>query len=129
MAAAIPSATTRAAGLEALSAFLAGPGAAYAADRNTDRGATEPTTSVLSPFLRRRLLTEEEVARAARRAFGERGAEAFVAEVFWRTYFKGHLETHPEAWARFRAPGSRGGGSASRPSPACAGPTRPRWAG
>ncbi|WP_298957617.1 FAD-binding domain-containing protein [uncultured Methylobacterium sp.] len=94
---------TRAAGLEALAAFLDGPGAAYAADRNTDRGGTEPTTSRLSPFLRRRLLTEEEVARAARRAFGERGAEAFVAEVFWRTYFKGHLETHPEAWARSRA--------------------------
>lgn len=95
---------TRAAGLDALAAFLAGPGAAYAADRNTDRGpGARPTTSALSPYLRRRLLTEEEVARAALRAFGEQGAEKFVSEVFWRTYFKGHLETHPETWTRYRS--------------------------
>lgn len=94
---------TRTAGLEALEAFLAGPGAHYAAARNSDRGpGAPPTTSKLSPYLRRRLLTEEEVARAALRAFGDHGAEKFVAEVFWRTYFKGHLETHPEAWSRYR---------------------------
>ncbi|AWN38916.1 deoxyribodipyrimidine photolyase [Methylobacterium radiodurans] len=92
---------TRSAGLDALAAFLAGRGAAYAADRNTDPGS-EPTTSALSPYLRRRLLTEEEVVRAALDALGERGSEAFIAEVFWRTYFKGHLETHPEAWSRYR---------------------------
>ncbi|TGE00851.1 deoxyribodipyrimidine photolyase [Methylobacterium nonmethylotrophicum] len=95
---------TRAAGLDALAAFLSGPGADYASARNTDRGrGAPPTTSALSPYLRRRLLTEEEVARAALRAFGERGADKFVSEVFWRTYFKGHLETHPEAWSRYRA--------------------------
>ncbi len=95
---------TRAAGLAALAAFLAGPGADYAAARNTDRGrGAAPTTSALSPYLRRRLLTEEEVVRASLRAFGGRGAEKFVSEVFWRTYFKGHLETHPEAWTRYLA--------------------------
>ena len=99
-----PFVLTRAAGLEALAAFLAGPGAAYATDRNTDRGrGARPTTSALSPYLRRRLLTEEEVARAALRAFGVQGSETFVAEVFWRTYFKGHLETHPDAWTLYRA--------------------------
>ncbi len=95
---------TRAAGLDALASFLAGSGADYAATRNTDPGRDDaPTTSCLSPYLRRRLLTEEEVARAALSAFGERGADKFVSEVFWRTYFKGHLETHPEAWTRYRA--------------------------
>ncbi|GJE61772.1 FAD-binding domain-containing protein [Methylobacterium trifolii] len=93
---------TRAAGLDRLSAFLAGPGAHYAATRNTDRGRDKiPTTSALSPYLRRRLLTEEEVARAAVDAYGDRGAEKFVSEVFWRTYFKGHLETHPSAWTGY----------------------------
>ncbi|KMO18633.1 FAD-binding domain-containing protein [Methylobacterium platani] len=96
-------APTRAAGLDALAAFLAGPGADYAAARNTDRGRAAPTTSALSPYLRRRLLTEEEVAQAAIRALGARGAEKFVSEVFWRTYFKGHLETHPRAWTGFLA--------------------------
>ena len=94
---------TRAAGLDRLAAFLTGPGAAYADARNTDRerGQTA-TTSVLSPYLRRRLITEAEVAHASVRAFGERGAEKFVSEVFWRTYFKGHLETHPGAWTGYR---------------------------
>ncbi|WP_342151449.1 FAD-binding domain-containing protein [Methylorubrum sp. SB2] len=93
---------TRAAGLERLAAFLDGAGADYAAARNTDRGPEKhPTTSALSPYLRRRLLTEAEVADAALAAFGEEGAEKFVTEVFWRTYFKGHLETHPEAWTGY----------------------------
>ena len=97
-----PAELTRAAGLERLSAFLAGPGAHYAAARNTDRGRDKsPTTSALSPYLRRRLLTEEEIARAAVDAYGDHGAEKFVSEVFWRTYFKGHLETHPEAWTGY----------------------------
>ena len=93
---------TRAAGLDALAAFLSGPGTDYAAARNTDRGRGEvPTSSALSPYLRRRLVTEAEVARAAIRAFGERDSEKFVSEVFWRTYFKGHLETHPDAWTGY----------------------------
>lgn len=92
---------TRAAGLSRLSDFLEGAGAAYAADRNTDRGpASAATTSALSPYLRRRLLTEAEVATAAEAAFGDEGAAKFVSEVFWRTYFKGHLETHPSAWTQ-----------------------------
>ncbi|MCP1551474.1 MULTISPECIES: FAD-binding domain-containing protein [Methylorubrum] len=94
---------TRAAGLDSLSDFLAGAGAAYAANRNTDRGPeAEATTSGLSPYLRRRLITEAEVVATADRAFGDGGAEKFVSEVFWRTYFKGHLETHPAAWADYR---------------------------
>ncbi|WP_375455271.1 FAD-binding domain-containing protein [uncultured Methylobacterium sp.] len=99
-----PLSMTRAAGLDRLTAFLAGPGANYASARNTDRArGAAPTTSALSPYLRRRLLTEEEVAQAAVRTLGDRGAEKFVSEVFWRTYFKGHLETHPTAWTRYLA--------------------------
>ena len=95
---------TRAEGLGRLAAFLAGQGPDYAQARNTDRGrGKEPTTSALSPYLRRRLVTEEEVVHAAVNAFGERGAEKFVSEVFWRTYFKGNLETHPQAWTGYQA--------------------------
>ncbi|WP_375465367.1 FAD-binding domain-containing protein [uncultured Methylobacterium sp.] len=99
-----PETMTRAAGLERLAAFVADRGVDYAARRNDDRGVeAEPTTSALSPYLRRRLIIEAEVASAARSAYGERGAEKFVSEVFWRTYFKGHLETHPEAWTGYLA--------------------------
>ena len=93
---------TRAEGLSRLKTFLADRGVHYPAMRNTDRGReTEPTTSALSPYLRRRLITEDEVVCAAVDAFGDEKAEKFVSEVFWRTYFKGHLETHPRAWTNF----------------------------
>ncbi|KQQ86158.1 FAD-binding domain-containing protein [Aureimonas sp. Leaf324] len=95
-----PTLLTRPAGLERLDAFLREDAPSYAAMRNTDRGPdAQPTTSALSPFLRRRLLDEREVVAAARSALGERGAEKFVSEVFWRTYFKGYLETHPGIWS------------------------------
>ncbi|MCC0809035.1 deoxyribodipyrimidine photolyase [Methylobacterium sp. W2] len=95
---------TRAAGLERLADFLANEGAEYAGSRNFDLGPERrSTTSTLSPYLRRRLITEAEVVAAAVAAFGDEGAERFVSEVFWRTYFKGHLETHPAAWTGYLA--------------------------
>ncbi|MFD1304070.1 FAD-binding domain-containing protein [Methylobacterium marchantiae] len=100
---------TRAAGLERLAAFLRDEGAEYAGSRNFDLGPeARPTTSALSPYLRRRLITETEVVTAAVAAFGDEGAEKFVSEVFWRTYFKGHLETHPAAWTGYQALAAEG---------------------
>ena len=98
-----PQPLTRAAGLARLAAFGPAAGGRYAASRNTDRGVgREPSTSALSPYLRRRLLTEAEVAAAAVEAHGARGAERFVEEVVWRSYFKGHLETRPSIWADYK---------------------------
>ncbi len=94
--------TTRAAGLARLAAFTPNMGHAYAAGRNTDHGPEADTaTAALSPYLRRRLVTEQEVVDAARAAHGP-VAEKFVQEVFWRGYFKGYLETRPELWADYR---------------------------
>ncbi len=94
---------TRATGLARLAAFAPAAGGRYAAARNTDRGVgREPSTSALSPYLRRRLLTETEVIAAAVEAHGRRGAERFVEEVVWRSYFKGHLETRPSIWADYK---------------------------
>lgn len=101
---AMPSFTTftRAASLDRLNAFKRSSGRIYADRRNTDVGPDEePTTSALSPYLRRRLLLEEEVAAAGIEAHGRHGAEKFVQEVFWRTYFKGHLETRPSIWTDY----------------------------
>ena len=87
---------TRAAGLARLASFGPAAGGHYASSRNSARGVgEEPSTSLLSPYLRRRLLTEREVIAAAIDAHGRRGAERFVEEVVWRSYFKGHLETRP----------------------------------
>ena len=94
---------TRSAGLARLAGFSPAAGGRYAAARNTDRGADrDPTTSVLSPYLRRRLLTEPEVVAAAIDAHGHRGSERFVEEVVWRSYFKGHLESRPAIWDDYR---------------------------
>ena len=94
---------TRQAGLDRLAAVSPRLGAAYAAERNLDPGpAAPPTTAALSPWLRHRLLLEEEVARAALAAHGP-ASDKFVQEVFWRAYFKGWLETHPSAWEGYLA--------------------------
>ncbi len=90
---------TRAAGLAQLHATTPRMGRIYEASRNTDRGPdAEATTSRLSPYLRRRLLLESEVVDAALQTHGPDAAEKFIQEVFWRGYFKGHLETRPFLW-------------------------------
>ncbi len=95
-------ALTRAAGLARLAACLPALGSAYAAGRNYAPGEGEaPTTSLLSPYLRLRLLTEQEVVAAAIAAHGY-GARRFVQEVLWRTYWKGHLQGRPGLYAAYQ---------------------------
>ncbi len=95
---------TRTAALEQLDAFSPSMGRHYAAMRNTDFGPDERTnTSLLSPYLRRRLITEHEAVAAALRAHGYEGSEKFVQEVFWRTYFKGWLERRPTVWTHYKS--------------------------
>jgi len=79
-------------------------GEAYAAGRNHDAGPGAPTAvSGLSPWLRHRLLSEEETIAAALAAHGPARAGKFVQEVLWRTYWKGWLEQHPSVWQDYRA--------------------------
>ncbi len=95
---------TRAAGLDHLATVTASLGRDYAAGRNADPGPDgEQATSALSPWLRRRLVLEREAVVAALEAHGTAGAEKFVQEVFWRSYFKGHLETRPTLWTSYLA--------------------------
>lgn len=95
---------TRAEGLRRLQAFLPRAGARYAAERNHDLGLeARGNVSMLSPYLRHRLITEAEVVRAVLARHGHAAAEKFVQEVLWRTYWKGWLQLRPEAWRRYRA--------------------------
>lgn len=94
---------TRAAGLARLAAFAPRMGRAYAAGRNTDRGAGRHTqVSTLSPWTRRRLVLETELIEAALAAHGPEAAQKFIAEVAWRGYFKGWLERRPQVWDSYR---------------------------
>ncbi len=95
---------TRAAGQDRLGRFTPRMGRTYAAGRNSDPGPGKRTAvSELSPYVRHRLLTEDELIRAAIGTHGAAGAEKFVQEVFWRTYWKGWLEMRPAIHERYRA--------------------------
>ncbi|MBR3370540.1 MAG: deoxyribodipyrimidine photolyase [Rhodobacteraceae bacterium] len=78
-------------------------GRTYAAGRNFDYGPDQHRdVSGLSPYLRRRLVLEEDVVAAALAAHGPEQAEKFIQEVVWRGYFKGWLERRPGIWASYR---------------------------
>jgi deoxyribodipyrimidine photo-lyase len=93
----------RAAGLARLQDFLPRMGTRYTEGRNFDRGpGRHDEVSTLSPWIRRRLVTEAEVVAAALAAHGPEAASKFIEEVCWRGYFKGWLEHRPQVWDRYR---------------------------
>lgn len=97
-------ALTRDAALAHVAQFTPLAGRAYAARRNHDSGPDgRATTSLLSPAIRRRLVSEQEVAAAAIAAHGYAGAEKFVQEICWRTYWVGWLQQRPEIFTRWQA--------------------------
>ena len=95
---------SRDAALARLEEFLPLAGRAYAARRNHDAGPDgNATTSRLSPAIRRKLVSEAEVAARAVAAHGFGTAEKFVQEVCWRSYWVGWLRRRPEIWTRWQA--------------------------
>lgn len=94
---------TRAEALDRLREFLPRAGADYARLRNLDHGPGQHDhVSRLSAALRRRLLSETEVVAAVIARHGLRGAEKFLSEVLWRSYWKGWLEQRPAVWQGYR---------------------------
>lgn len=102
-------APTRAAALSRLADFTVNMGHNYAHKRNFDYGPDadiegdkwRDNVSRLSPYIRHKLLTEQELIAAAIKAHSAQGADKFIAEVLWRGYFKGWLEQRPEVWADY----------------------------
>ena len=94
---------TREHGLIRLHAFAPAMGRRYANRRNYDYGpGKDAAVSVLSPWIRRRLVTETEVIAAALAAHGPGPAGKFIEEVIWRGYFKGWMERRPQVWDSYR---------------------------
>ena len=94
---------TRASALEKLTAFIPKAGLSYRNKRNYDFGPSNHNyVSQLSPFIRRRILTETEILKAVLNKHGLSSAEKFVQEVFWRTYWKGWLEMRPSVWLDYQ---------------------------
>ncbi|MFN3937787.1 MAG: FAD-binding domain-containing protein [Gemmobacter sp.] len=94
-------APTRSAALERLAEFVPLAGREYATRRNFDLPGVR-TVSRLSPWIRHRILTEEEVVAAVLARHSLRSAEKFIDEVTWRTYWKGWLELRPAIWQQYR---------------------------
>lgn len=97
---------TREAALARLTAFLPAAGRRYAETRNADDGPAaggRSNVSALSPWLHAGLIGEPEVLAAVLGHHSPRAAEKFIAEVFWRIYFKGYLEQRPAIWADYCA--------------------------
>ena len=93
---------TRAAGLARLADFVPRAGAAYARRRDLDLPGHD-NVSRLSPWLRHRLITEDEVIAAVCARHGPDMAGKFLSEVGWRLYFKGWLELRPGVWDAYRS--------------------------
>ncbi len=94
---------TRTAALEALDRFAPTAGMAYAQGRNFDLPKTgTPAVSLLSPYIRHRLITEKEVLNAVLQHHSPKDASKFIQEVFWRTYWKGWLELRPQVWRDYQ---------------------------
>ena len=94
---------TRASALEKLIDFIPKAGLIYRNKRNYDFGPSNHNyVSQLSPFIRRRILTETEILKAVLNKHGLSSAEKFVQEVFWRTYWNGLLEMRPSVWLDYQ---------------------------
>ncbi len=89
---------TREAAQAHLTEFLPDAGRRYADTRNFDDGTGRDNVSQLSPWLHAGLLGESELCEAVLAHHSLDAAEKFIAEVFWRVYFKSYLEQRPSIW-------------------------------
>ncbi len=86
-----------------LAGFAPQAGFDYAMGRNHDPGPDATgAVSRLSPYLRMKVLDEGMVSRAVLAQMGAHQAEKFLAEVWWRTYWKGWMEQRTAVWTAYR---------------------------
>lgn len=93
---------TRQGGRERLEDFIPRAAKTYTKSRNHDFGPDKrDNVSMLSPWIRHRLVTEQEIVAAVLAEHSAAAAEKYIQEVCWRTYWKGWLELRPEVWQDF----------------------------
>ena len=73
----------------------------YSSKRNFDLGPPHSNVSKLSPFIRRRLLSENEILESIFLRYSLNFVDKFIQEIFWRTYWRGWLEFHPQVYTEF----------------------------
>ena len=73
----------------------------YSSKRNFDLGPPHPNVSKLSPYIKRRFLSEKEILETIFPKYSLNLVDKFVQEIFWRTYWRGWLEFHPKVYSEF----------------------------
>lgn len=92
--------TTRSGVEEQIDEFFKAGLAEYGRQRNfVSEDLSE--VSILSPATRHRIVTEYSLATRATTVAGKSRSEKFRQEIFWRLYWKGYLEQHPEIWTNW----------------------------
>ncbi len=85
-----------------LSYYLPKAGKYYELNRNySEDSSSNKTTSLLSPFIRYRLISEENVLKKILEKFELKDCEKFIQEIYWRTYWKGWLEHRPSVYSDY----------------------------
>lgn len=74
----------------------------YGARRNFVSHAPQQHVSGLSPAIRLGLIRPEEIVGDTLRHHDFKGAEKWLQEVCWRSYWKGWLEMRPQVWRAWR---------------------------
>ena len=94
---------TKKAALLRLNDFIGSNLKNYSRDRNYDFGPeNRGNISMLSPYLRHRVITEEFTIGKSLEKYQLQRIEKFIQEVLWRTYWKGWLEMRPEVWSDYK---------------------------
>ena len=73
----------------------------YPKKRNFDLGKGHLNVSKLSPYIRRRLVSENEIIELALSQHPLRSLDKFIQEIYWRTYWRGWLELHPKVYTEY----------------------------
>ena len=83
-----------------LSKYLPKTGSYYSSKRNYsyDFENKVHSTSLLSPYIRYRLVSEEDIIKKVLAIHPFFKVEKFIQEIFWRTYWKGWLEQREEVY-------------------------------
>jgi len=83
-----------------LDSYMPKAGSYYELKRNfsIDLDTNKNTTSLLSPYIRYRILSEESILKEVLNKHSYFESEKYIQEIFWRTYWKGWLEHRPEVY-------------------------------
>ena len=91
---------TRSAAVSAWAEFL--PQVASYAWRRNQVEVGHRHVSRLSPALRHRLISEDELISDTLKKYDFKAAEKWLQEISWRRYWKGWLEARPQVWSEWR---------------------------